>query len=615
MADLVTIKKIRTAAGEHLIDATYLDGHTFSEIEDMVHGGVETYVIPSSKSSVSGYTDIVNSTGNTLETTKTVLDNLTDGQVNGGYKLGDIILMEATSDGTKVFDRWVSKVEGEKITLAVLETQVAKHYHTVGVTTSKAKALTSATHTSTTNAIPTVGDAVTVLTGTDGDVITSVAHDNNGKHDLAIATATSTNGVGHSHTVNSHSHTVKFTPSTLVSQTVDVYTTLTSTNYTPHTHGNATVAGAHVDGTKFTYATGQGSTGTFIKTLTDSSSTTNTGDKSLTTNANTAGLTTSTQASTDTVGSTVLTLSNGAHTHDVTTTTTDNVVTSVTLAPNVTTSVKLDYSAPIVQTNVVTGVTYTSANVVYSASLTGTKTFMSTWSATVDTSGVLSFTSTTASVGISAPTKTMASAITVTTKSQSTGSASLTITSAAQTYTSGKVSASGNAASAGAHQHGFSHTHAIPSHTHDVAAHNHTYVKTVASTTDDAYTSLTTSNYIPHTHTNATVVGNTTDGAPFKCITGGSTTSVVRNLISTETSYTSETSSPGTDAKYYKLSGGITFPGLTLGKKTLSTTTVTPAVAGTEKPIKSITYGSSSNFVTGVTVDNSGKTSTNKGGE
>ena len=615
MADLVTIKKIRTAAGDHLIDATYLGGHTFEQIESMVHGGVETYVIPSSKSSVSGYTTIVNSTESTLTTTKTVLDSLTDGQANGGYKLGDVILMEATSDGKKVFDRWVSKVEGENITLAVLETQVAKHHHTVSVTTSKAKALTSATPTSTDNAIPTVGSAVTVLTGTSGEVITSVVHDDKGGHNLAIATATSTDGIGHSHTVKAHSHTVKFTPNTLVSENVAAYTSLTSANHTPHTHTNATVAGAHVDASKITYATGGGSTDTFIKTLTDSSSTTNTGGKELTTNVNTAGLTTSTQASTDTIGSTVLTLSNGAHTHTVTTTTTSNVVTSVNLAGNVTTSAKLNYTAPTVQTSVVTAVTYTSAKVVYSATLTGTTTFMSTWSADVDDSGVLSFTTSTASVGISAPTKTMASKITVTTKSQSAGSASLTVTSATQTYTSGKVGASGSAASAGAHQHGFSHTHAIPSHTHGVASHTHTYVKTVANTTGSAYTSLSTSSYTPHTHTNATVAGAHSNGSPFKYLTGGSTTDVVRNLKDAEQSYTSTTSTPGTDTKYYKLSGDITFPGLTLGKKTLSTTTVTPAVAGTEKPIKSITYGSSSNFITSVTVDNSGKTSTNIGGE
>ena len=611
MADLVTIKKIRTAAGDHLIDATYLGGHTFEQIESMVHGGVETYVIPSSKSSVSGYTTIVDSTESTLTTTKTVLDSLTDGQANGGYKLGDVILMEATSDGKKVFDRWVSKVDGENITLAVLETQVAKHHHTVSVTTSKAKALTSATPTSTDNAIPTVGSAVTVLTGTSGDVITSVVHDDKGGHNLAIATATSTDGIGHSHTVKAHSHTVKFTPNTLVSENVAAYTSLTSANHTPHTHTNATVAGAHVDASKITYATGGGSTDTFIKTLTDSSSTTNTGGKELTTNVNTAGLTTSTQASTDTVGSTVLTLSNGAHTHNVTTTTTSNVVTSVNLAGNVTTSVKLNYTAPTVKVSAVTAVTYTSTKAVSSVTLTGTTTFFS--SCSVDTSGILSFG--TGTVDVSAPTKTVASKLTVTTKSQSAGSASLTVTSATQTYTSGKVGASGSAASAGAHQHGFSHTHAIPSHTHGVASHTHTYVKTVASTTGSAYTSLSTSSYTPHTHTNATVAGAHVNGGAFKYLTGGSTTDVVRNLKDVEQTYTSTTSTPGTDTKYYKLSGDITFPGLTLGKKTLSTTTVTPAVAGTEKPIKSITYGSSSNFITGVTVDNSGKTSTNIGGE
>ena len=611
MADLVTIKKIRTAAGDHLIDATYLGGHTFEQIESMVHGGVETYVIPSSKSSVSGYTTIVDSTESTLTTTKTVLDSLTDGQANGGYKLGDVILMEATSDGKKVFDRWVSKVEGENITLAVLETQVAKHHHTVSVTTSKAKALTSATPTSTDNAIPTVGSAVTVLTGTSGEVITSVVHDDKGGHNLAIATATSTDGIGHSHTVNAHSHTVKFTPNTLVSENVAAYTSLTSANHTPHTHTNATVAGAHVDASNITYATGGGSTDTFIKTLTDSPSTTNTGGRELTTNANTAGLTTSTQASTDTVGSTVLTLSNGAHEHTVATTTTSNVVTSVNLAGNVTTSVKLNYTAPTVQASAVTAVTYTSTKAVSSVTLTGTTTFFS--SCSVDTSGILSFG--TGTVDVSAPTKTVASKLTVTTESQSAGSASLTVTSATQTYTSGKVGASGSAASAGAHQHGFSHTHAIPSHTHGVASHTHTYVKTVANTTGSAYTSLSTSSYTPHTHNNATVAGAHVNGGAFKYLTGGSTTDVVRNLKDAEQSYTSTTSTPGTDAKYYKLSGDITFPGLTLGKKTLSTTTVTPAVAGTEKPIKSITYGSSSNFITGVTVDNSGKTSTNIGGE
>ena len=343
--------------------------------------------------------------------------------------------------------------------------------------------------------------------------------------------------------------------------------------------------------------------------MTDSSAI-NTGDKSLTTGANTAGLLTSTQASSDTIGSAVLTLSGGAHTHTVTTTTTENVVKSVNLAGNVITSVKLNYTDPTVQASVVTAVTYTSTKAVSSVSLTGTTTFFS--SCSVDTAGVLSFG--TGTVGVSYATKTVASTVTPTTKSQTAGSASITVTSVSQTYTSGTVGASGSAASAGAHQHGFSHTHAIPAHTHSVAAHNHTYVKTVASTTGNAYTSLTTASYTPHTHTNATVVGTTTNGTPFKYVTGGSTTSVISNLVSGEKSCTCSNSAPGTDKQYYKLSGEIVFPGLTLGKKTLSTTEVTSVVAGTEKPIKSITYTSSNNFVTGVTVDNGGSTSTNIGG-
>lgn len=610
MADLVTIKKIRTAAGDHLIDATYLGGHTFSDIQGMVHGVVDTYVIPASNSTKTGYGDVVESTASELTTTKTILNGLvTPANASGVYKLGDIILMGASSDGVKRFDRWISAVSGDNVTLSVLETQVAKHHHTVGVTAPTAKALTGANPTTTTNAIPTVGAAVTVLTGTSGEVVTSVSYDDKGKNSLAIATATSTDGIGHSHTVNAHSHTVKFTPSTLVSQTASAYTTLTSANYTPHTHTNATVAGTPANASNITYVT-SGSTDTFIKTLTDSSAM-NTGGKALTTEANTGGLTTSTQTSADTIGSDVLTLSGGAHTHTVTTTTTENVVKSVNLAANVITSVKLNYTAPSVQANVVTAVTYTSTNVVSSVNLTGTTTFFSNCS--VDNSGVLSFV--TASVGVNAPTKTVASAITVNSGSQSAGSASVSAPSATQTYTSGTVAASGSAASAGAHQHGFSHTHAIPAHTHGVAAHNHTYVKTVASTTGSAYTSFKTSTYTPHTHgANVTVAGAHSDGTAIKYITGGSTTDVVRNLKSSEQSYTSTTTAPGTDIKYYKLSGDITFPGLTLGKKTLSTTTVTPAVAGTEKPIKSITYNSS-NFVTGVTVNNGGKTSTNIGGE
>lgn len=608
--DLVTIKKIRTAAGDHLIDATYLGGHTFDQIQGMVHGVIDTYVIPVSNSTQPGYGTVVDSEENELTTKKSILNGLvTPANASGTYKLGDVILIGASSDGTKKFDRWVSAVDGDNVTLSVLETKVAKHHHTLGVTTPKEKALTGATPTLTTNAIPKVGTAVTVLTGTSGEVITSVSL-SGGSNTLTIATATSADGVGHSHTVNSHNHTVKFTPSTLVSKTVSAYTSLTSANYTPHTHTNVTVAGIPTNASKITYATGAGSTDSFIKTLTDSSAV-NTGDRALTTNVNVDGLSTSTQASTDTVGSTVLTLSSGSHTHTVTTTTTESVITSVSLAGNVITSAKLNYTAPTVQASVITSVTYTSTRAVSSVNLTGTKTFFS--SCSVDTAGVLSFE--TGTVAVSYDTTYVVTTVHPTTKSQSAGSTSLSVSSVSQNYTSDVVSASGSAASAGAHQHGFSHTHAIPAHTHGVAAHNHTYVKTVASTTGNAYTSLTTASYTPHTHTNATVADAHVNGTAIKYITGGSTTSVVGNLKDVEQSYTSTNSAPGTDTKYYKLSGDITFPGLTLGKKTLSTTTVTPAVAGDEKPIKSITYTSSNNFVTGVTVNNGGKTSTNIGGE
>ena len=611
------IKQIKIGDVSYDIDALKWGGHEFTELSSLIYGGAETFVIPLSKSSTPGYADIVNSTKTTLSTTKTILNGLmANGQANGGYKLGDVILIEATSDGNKVFDRWISAVEGDNVTLSVLETQVATHHHTVGVTTSKAKALTGATHTTTTNAIPTVGSTKTVLTGTSGEVITSVTYDGDGVNTLAIATATSAEvgGVSHSHTVNSHNHTVKFTPSTLVSQTVSAYTSLTSANYIPHTHTNTTVAGTPTNASKITYATGAGSTDSFIKTLTDSSTTTNTGSNTvgLSTSANTTGLSTSTQASTDEVGSTVLTVSGGSHTHTVTTTTTESVITSVSLAGNVITSVKLNYTDPTVQANVVTAVTYTSTKAVSSVNLTGTTTFFS--SCSVDTAGVLSFG--TGSVGVSYETKTVASTVTPTTKSQASGSASITVTSVSQTYTEGKVGASGTANSAGAHQHGFSHTHKIPSHTHTIAAHTHTYVKTVAGTTGSAYISLTTSSYIPHTHnSDVTVVGTTTNGTALKYVTGGSTTSVISNLVSGEKSCTCSSSAPGTDKQYYKLSGEIVFPGLTLGKKTLSTTDVTSVAAGTEKPIISITYTSSNNFVTGVTVDNGGSTSINIGGD
>ena len=121
---------------------------------------------------------------------------------------------------------------------------------------------------------------------------------------------------------------------------------------------------------------------------------------------------------------------------------------------------------------------------------------------------------------------------------------------------------------------------------------------------------MTTDSYVPHTHTNATVIADMTDGSEVTFVNGGSKATVVKDLKATAQTFTTTSDSASTDTKYVKLSGNITFPGLTLGKKTLSTTTVTPAVAGTEKALASISV-TTDKFVKAV----SDKTSVNIGGE
>lgn len=572
MADLVTIKKIRTAAGDHLIDATYLGGHTFAEIEGMVHGGVETYVIPTSKSSVSGYSTIVNATGNTVTTTKTVLNNLTGGQENGGYKLGDVILMEDTSDGTKVFDRWVSKVDGENITLAVLETQVATHHHKLNAPTSKA--LTGIS-TSSTVTLTAVGSSVNVLTSAKGTFVTSVDYADDGKNTLTL-TSDSVGGLGHTHSIDGHTHSVTFNPTTtLVSRSIKAYTTLSTSSHTPHTHTTASVASVPTNASKITYATGVSKvSGEYVINLTDSENI-NTGGASLTTNANTTSLSTSTQVSTDAIGDIVKTTSSGSHTHNVTTTTDASVVTGVTVAASVVTSVKISHTKPTVATTVVTG-----------------------WSCSVDDSGILSFTTTS------------------TTQSAGTA-ATIEAPRSAQSYTSAKVTATGTAASAGAHQHGFSHIHAIPSHTHGIASHTHTYVKSIVSQVGTPTVTLTTNSHTPHTHTSVAVIGSSTPDNPITYVYSGLSTSVVRDLVSSDKTFTTTSTSLTTDTKYVKLDGEIEFPGLSAptGSVATSSKNITPAVAGTETALKSISFNSS-NFVTSVEGAENGaiKTSPNVGG-
>lgn len=620
MAEFIKQIKAKNASGTEIaydIDAKKWDGHSFSEITNLVHGVVDTYVIPAQTSNkTSDYKAIVESSAAQVTTTTAKLGALT-GTPSDKFGVGDIVLMGATSDGNINFDRWISSVDASgNVKLDVLETQVATHHHTFPThTATSAKVLTDVTiSTKTTNNVAYAGSDVTVLQGEKGEYVTSVTHDSSGKHNLTIATGTSTTGVGHSHTVtvSNHKHTVKFTPTTIVSESINAYTELQTGDYTPHKHSAAvTAAGAATNSASFKYVNG-GSTDTFIKSVTDASTTTNTGNNTagLSTGNNTAGLSTSTQASTDTIGDVVKTKSAGDHTHSVSATTTEDAIKTVSLAPNVTTSVKLNYTAPVVQGTVVTGVTYTSTKAVSAVALTNTTSFVNT--ATV-TDGVLSFGK--ASVGVSYSTKTVASTISPSTGTQSTGSASLTYTSATQTYTSGKLTATCNTGSAGGHQHGFSHTHAIPAHSHSIEKHTHTYYKTVASTTGSAYVSLTSANHTPHTHsTSVTAAGSTSNDTKITYVKSGTSTAVVQSLLSSEYSCTVGNTQPGATVSttYMSLSGTITFPGLTVGKKSLTTTTIKPAVDSGEKPAMSLTLTSVS-VVKSITAS-TGKTSTNIGG-
>ena len=600
------IKKIKATNGvEYELDAKKWDGHSFSEITDLVHGVVDTYVIPAQSSNkTADYTAIVEASAAQVTTTVSQLGGLTGTPAEDWDKfgVGDIVLMGATSDGTKNFDRWISSVSGTgvsaTVTLDVLETQVATHHHTVdlpvisvGRTLTSAKALTSATPTSTTANVAKVGTAVTnVLTGESGKVLTNVEYSGNGSYSLKIETGASTD-YGHKHTVVEHSHTATFKPSTYVSRTLSAYYSLASQSHTPHTHTNVTAAGTPGTSTDKTFVTGVSASAQFIKTLKDSAQTTG---------ANTAAL------ATDDIAADVVTGSAGAHTHSVSATTTENAIKTVSLQANVVTSVK--HTNPTVAANVVTSITTANKTVVSKVSLTGTTTFMSTWSATV-TDGVLSFGSTTATVGVSVSTSTVKAVSTITSTTQSAGSFSYT--SGTQTYTSGTLTATCNTGSAGAHTHGFSHTHAIPSHTHS-------YNKSVTNASGYAITSLSTGSISTHTHNaNVTAAGAHVDGTTINIVTGGSATAVVRDLKNTDQTITSSTAAPETNTVYGKITGTITHPGLTLTQREFGKTSITPAVDSGEKAIKSISFGSSSSFITGVTItttSGSVKTSTNKGG-
>lgn len=617
------IKQIKTAAGEHLIEAAFLTNgsgqKTYSDIHDEIEdvrsiaqGAIETYVIPSTVSSeTSGYDKVVSTTSAQTSTTKAILDTLTN--TTSTYKVGDVILMGATSDGTKHFDRWVSKISGDTIYLDVLETQVAKHHHTINIESSNSKAITGVSTSSQTGTLTIVSTAVNVLTSAAGTFLTSVDYGDDGSYDLDINVGTSADGKGHTHTVDAHSHS--FTPSSLVSQTASAYTSLTSKSYTLHTHGaSVSVAGKTNNSTAINVVTGVSEKDKFIINLKDSADqTTGSNTGGLTAKANTEALSTSAQLSTDTIGSVVNTVSAGEHTHTVSTTTTENVVKSATLAASVVTSVSYDFKKPTVASNVVTSVTTVSKTAVTSATLTGSKTFMSSLDVTVS-GGILSFGWTTASVDISAPTTVMSTINTITSTSQSQGSLTISAPRSAQSITSGTVSATGTAESAGSHSHGFSHTHTIPSHTHSIDSHTHTYVKTVASQTAEAIKTLTSQSYTPHTHDDSVMVAPaaSTDASATNIVTGGSQTKVVQTLKSS--SFSTGNSSPDTGTTYLKITGDITFPAIsgTSGSVSTSSKDINPAATGTETALKSITF-TSSNFITSVT-SGTINTSVNKGG-
>lgn len=614
---MAVIKKINTGTSVYDIDAAYLGSRSAADWEAMIHGAIETYVVPTSKgsgSTATAYNKIVGKTDATITLTQAELKSLVS--PSDEFDVGDVILLEAAStDSTFIFDRWISAIAGtaddSNITLAILETHVQTHHHTI--TDTKASAITGLSAPQTVT-LAKVGSPVTVVTGVSGtpSVMTGVSYSGNGSHNINVATGTSTDGVGHSHSISGHTHTV--TPTALVSQNADAYTALSTTSFTPHSHGSTSVAGAHKNSSAITYATGVSSvSGTYVVDLKETS--TNTGGQSLTTKSNSAANTSSiTVASASTIDS-AKTSSAGAHTHNVTTTTTEDVVKTVTLAPNVVTSV--NHVAPSVAGTVVTSVPTKTQLVAtsWSAAPTGTVVTSASWSCSV-VSEVLTFNwgSSTGSAVTSA-TKISASANvtvvngTISTATQNSGS--FTSASASQDHTSGTVGASGSAASAGGHQHGFNHTHAIPTHTHSIDSHTHTYAKTSVSSTGTPTVTLSTSSYTPHTHTSVTVVSSTTDSDPITYVYGGTKTTVVRTLKSTAVDTGSK--SLTTDSKYYKVTGDITLPALSATTKTLSsmlsTQSITPAAAG-EKAIKSVTpdYGE---FVTDV-VD---KTSENKPGK
>ena len=159
----------------YTIDAPLWEGHRFSDVQSMIHGVVDTYVIPAQSNAADGsdYKKVVETSAAQVSIAQNKLNALTS--TTNTYKVGDIILMGATSDGKVNFDRWVSKVSGTgdsaTIYLDILETQVATHHHTI--TTSTSTALTSITPGTTVIDMATTGSDITVVTGKTSSDVTS----------------------------------------------------------------------------------------------------------------------------------------------------------------------------------------------------------------------------------------------------------------------------------------------------------------------------------------------------------------------------------------------------------------------------------------------------------
>jgi peptidase E len=631
---MANIKKINIGGTTYDIEALHFGGRSAGDWEDMIHGVVDTYVIKTEKSSDPDYASVVNSEDAKFKVTKSVLDNLVNNAPTGTgtdtYKVGDIILMEDTSDGKKVFDRWISSIEENgDIYLSILETQVATHHHEIpAASISKSKAIVSVrpTYTASTDAIAKVGDDKTVVTGVNGTPIVVTSVTGGGSVNSTLSLSSDSSGLGHSHTVDSHNHSVTLGDGVLVSTRANAYTSLTSVTTTLHNHNDdVTAAGSKTGAVSKTVVTG-GNTTACITSLKDESNTTSSNTAGLTTGSNTAGTTTGTNTAALSTGVQVSssasvdvdTADAGSHSHTVNVETTTNVVKSVDVAGSVITSITFGAgSLPTVQGTVVKSVTSVSKTVMTNATLNNATITYTSCSISGD---VLYFESKDHTVGITPSTTVISTIGGLSTGGQSAGSLpSLSFTSVGQSFTSGKVSATGSAADAGSHSHGFAHTHTIESHTHSVSAHTHTiashthtYKKSVKDGTANAYTSLTSVTTTLHDHNDdVTAAGSKISAVSKTVVTGGNTTSVIAKLKA-DAAYDTDAKTPGTDTKYYKLTGTITHSGYTFTiaslKDLITTDSVTQAAAATTSVLKSITTDSS-DFVTNVT-----KTGVNKGG-